>query len=68
MNFLQKGLDWNMEKKPLRIDIEDLPDDVENLSDDTEIIWSDHDELEEMMDDEFWNHVLAEKENAASQK
>lgn len=41
-----------MEKNPLKIRIEDLPEDVSNLPDDTIVIIDDHDEMAE---DDFWD-------------
>lgn len=49
-----------MEKNPLKIKLEDLPDEYRSLSEETEIILDDHDE---MMDDEFWSNG----ENATDQ-
>ncbi len=48
---MQKGLELNMEKNPLEINIEDLPEDISTLPKDAVIILDDYDEMAE---DSFW--------------
>ena len=48
---MRKGLGLNMEKKPLEINIEDLPEDISTLPQDAVIILDDYDEMSE---DSFW--------------
>ena len=43
-----------MEKKPLRINIDDVPEDLSSLPADAEIVISDEDEL---MEDSFWKNL-----------
>lgn len=44
----------NMDGKPLKISIEDLPEDISSMPEDAEIVINDHDDI---MDDEFWDDI-----------
>ncbi len=44
----------NMEKKSLKINIEDVPDDLSALPEDAEIIWKQDDEFS---DDSIWENI-----------